>query len=54
MTDQNITEFFNKQVEKTNRALLVRHLEKDHNKRPDIAHRNVEDRFGHLKVDDPV
>ena len=54
MIDQIIIKFFNIQVEKTNRALLVRHLEKDHNKRPEIAQRNVEDRFGHLKVDDPV
>ena len=37
------------QAEKTNRALLVRHLEKDHKKKPEVAERNVEDRYGHLK-----
>ena len=37
-------------AEKTNRVLLARHLEKDHKKKPEVAERNAEDRYGHLKM----
>ena len=42
----------NIQVEKTNKALLVRHLEQLHKKKPDVAVRMVNDRYGHLESDD--
>ena len=41
-------------MEKTNRTLLKRHLEKEHGKTTEFAERKVADRYGYLLEDDPV